>query len=1002
MNGAKCKEYELICDEIGKASESNQLVVFVGAGMSNNFGFPTWNGLVGKMYEELTGKEFKKGKSFSSDELLRIPQALRSSNKVSYERILKECFGAHRVRSSENAILDEIIKLKPKHIITTNFDILIEKFLRDKEEALYKKHSAKEGYAKLVKSQVPYHYMTVVRDADMVSANANHLLLKIHGDVQHMDSLILCEDDYLEYSESHILMENFIKSLLINHTFLFVGYGVGDSNLKLIMKWVDNIVSRQKGNARRKKHILLYTEDKAMDGLQRIYFEQKQIQILEFCMLPLNHRKKEVVEFSDKRGKNLLSILRAVASDLERTSISDKSLEEIFTFFEKRKYIHTWEIAAWTDGERYGIRKLDAELLLWKGLASTDIINEVIKRSKKRGKDPLSVQARLFLEKLNIEGYRYPRKDNTYGIISASKQDFIADACLTNNYTELYKYIKENGEYSYSEKACWAMYIDNRKDAEKWLKKQWDSKDKMDLFEYLRFAHNLQQNFELEKEYGISFELLWTSVPEEEKKRQVLIEEYTTDFTDLYYEFGRVADKLRLRYSLKNSTPLWPFEYEEFMVCRTAILDFVAALVLNGFYITGLWACTTSHGNITNLLNSYADVILFLLSPECRRKQEWFKLLPWDIYVLINMVDRQELKNLLEKYNLSKLDVDSNIREILWKNCDNLLDFCEKRISRKRVEGHLCARRAESCMMLMNLVNWEKEEAEPLIRKIFAYLTKLMPLNKDVRSFYVSAHIFYSFLEEQYRRENKKSISVFAEELFKKLIRRFLKEDHLNRYSDVLEYNADSYRDTGSVVRFIDKENNQISVKLIEQFWKCYQTYYSGTVSWLLIDIFPFAKGRIQQEITLLANRKIKSMEITLLRAFLERDILSYSDEVEQVLLDKCQRFAGLSDKQRGESGSQYSPLTHILRLWQNEKIPQIDIFREYKWVDPWFSFVCFPEEFDYEEFDVERWCTWLDEAVYRGTAFNKSREVLKNKFREALETGAAEEVRRIYYKYLE
>lgn len=65
------------------------------------------------------------------------------------------------------------MKLKPKHIITTNFDTLTE-------------------------------------DGDMVSADANHLLLKIHGDVQNMDSLVLC------------------KTIIWNV-------------LKLIMKWVVNI-----------------------------------------------------------------------------------------------------------------------------------------------------------------------------------------------------------------------------------------------------------------------------------------------------------------------------------------------------------------------------------------------------------------------------------------------------------------------------------------------------------------------------------------------------------------------------------------------------------------------------------------------------------------------------------------------------------------------------------------------------------------------------------------
>ena len=45
----KNEAYESAYEQIRKASQSNQLVVFIGAGMSNNFGFPTWNGLVRSM-----------------------------------------------------------------------------------------------------------------------------------------------------------------------------------------------------------------------------------------------------------------------------------------------------------------------------------------------------------------------------------------------------------------------------------------------------------------------------------------------------------------------------------------------------------------------------------------------------------------------------------------------------------------------------------------------------------------------------------------------------------------------------------------------------------------------------------------------------------------------------------------------------------------------------------------------------------------------------------------
>ena len=59
-------------------------------------------------------------------------------------------------------------------------------------------------------------------------------------------------------------------------------------------------------------------------------------------------------------------------------------------------------------------------------------------------------------------------------------------------------------------------------------------------------------------------------------------------------------------------------------------------------------------------------------------------------------------------------------------------------------------------------------------------------------------------------------------------------------------------------------------------------------------------------------------------------------------------------------------------------------------------------EEFDYGKFNVEGWCTWLSVERYRGKAFQKNRKLLRDKFRQAMDAGAGEDVRRIYYKYLE
>ena len=61
----------------------------------------------------------------------------------------------------------------------------------------------------------------------------------MHGDINDIKNVVLKEDDYLNYSKSHELIEMFIKSLLFDKTFLFVGYSLNDNNLKLIMSYIN-------------------------------------------------------------------------------------------------------------------------------------------------------------------------------------------------------------------------------------------------------------------------------------------------------------------------------------------------------------------------------------------------------------------------------------------------------------------------------------------------------------------------------------------------------------------------------------------------------------------------------------------------------------------------------------------------------------------------------------------------------------------------------------------
>ncbi len=996
-------QYETIKNQIREVSESNQLVVFIGAGMSNNFGFPTWNSLVKQMYQQLTGKLTSAQKVFSSDELMRIPQLLRNQNETVYRKILKDYFGAQRVTGADNVMLDEIMKLKPKHIITTNFDTLIESYLWDKEDALQKEHCIQEGYNKLVHHQISYHYMPVINDSDMILADANHLLLKIHGDVQNMDSLVLCEDDYLGYSDSHILMENFIKSLLINHTFLFIGYGVGDSNLKLIMKWVDTIVASKKklDEEKRKKHILLYADSRPMDFLQREYFERKQIQVLEFKDLPLFYRKPDVIEFTDPRGKNLLRMLRAVTAEKEKESISDDVVSKMITHFVNRKCIHVWEISAYIGVDRYVLRKAGTELCLMNGTTGCKTLEGVIRAAGRKSGDELTNAARSFLGRLSADHYCYDRNSKTKSF--PIMYDFaLEDACVVSGYADIHTHVTGSKGFSYAEKAYWALYTDNGKEAEKWLKKQWNSKKKLDLYGQLQFVYSAQQFDPVEEKYPVNFRRLWDSIPEKEKEKMPILQEYMLGCVNLYSKFGSISDKLRLRYGKAYSYGSYYYDSMDFEVCRTNIIDFVRNMILNGFYITGLWDHTISYGNVGVLMHAYADMILFLISPVCRQKPEWFQLCGWDIYILLNFIDKKTLEELLEKNRIEKIQLSDDASDILWKNCINLLTFSRIRIQRKTAEGHLSVRRLENCLKLMGLADWKGEQIHPIIKGIFKYLEKLVELERKERTFQISSGVLFQFLKKQYDKGHDGIISSYAESLFMKRLREFVREDHLNGYSRVLTNNVEEYSEIAYLTELIDIKVNKLSTKLIEQVWNCYEKWYCDPTSYFLEDIYLFASTKVKKEIAALANRKINTMNIEKLRSFMEKDIIVYSPETEKVLLDRCEQFSRLSKQQRGESGSSQNTLTHILRLWQNGKIPDIEIFRKYKELDPWFSFVCFPKEFDYEQFQVEKWCTWFEAERYRQEAFKRNRELLKGKFERALEDGAGETVRRIYYKYIE
>lgn len=120
-------------------AEQNKLVVFVGAGVSCNVkGMPDWKTLIGNMakvidYSRCTSCVHKDDfceatcrfkNDYSTDELLKIPQYVFNKDKALYNKIVEENISRHDI--CDAPLSSAIFDINPVHIITTNYDNLLE------------------------------------------------------------------------------------------------------------------------------------------------------------------------------------------------------------------------------------------------------------------------------------------------------------------------------------------------------------------------------------------------------------------------------------------------------------------------------------------------------------------------------------------------------------------------------------------------------------------------------------------------------------------------------------------------------------------------------------------------------------------------------------------------------------------------------------------------------------------------------------------------------------
>lgn len=278
--------------EIAEASRNNKLVFFIGAGFSKLSEteltkIPSWGELIDELKEDL-------GHPAENDYLKIAQLYYLKHGQHAYINKVKESI----VDLDPSAFHESLFSLKPKYVITTNWDDLIEKTTK------------KIGLA----------YDVISSDEDLAQSQLDKKIIKMHGDFkQH--NFVFKEDDYLQYSQNFPLIENYIKGIFSTCTVVFLGYSYSDYNLKQIVSWITNI-----SKSTPKKYLL----QRKFDEAQSLYLKNHGVSLLTSFEKINNYDDLYDVFFNNLTiAKDPDLILSEIMSSVERKTEIINSDEEI-------------------------------------------------------------------------------------------------------------------------------------------------------------------------------------------------------------------------------------------------------------------------------------------------------------------------------------------------------------------------------------------------------------------------------------------------------------------------------------------------------------------------------------------------------------------------------------------------------------------------------------------------------------------------------------------------
>jgi hypothetical protein len=210
--------------ELVNAVARRRAIIFIGAGVSMNsvdsggHHPPSWKAFLTEAIGACDGVKREMNFHLRNSDLLTCCQLIkyRMGNNAWLNFIESKFFEpAFKAAKIHEVLFD----LDASIVVTPNFDTVYDRYALTKEAQLKIK---------------TYDSDDIVRA--MRGNEKQRLILKIHGSIETPDKLIFTREDYAAARQKYGSFYRALDALIITHTFIFVGCGMNDPDLSLLLE----------------------------------------------------------------------------------------------------------------------------------------------------------------------------------------------------------------------------------------------------------------------------------------------------------------------------------------------------------------------------------------------------------------------------------------------------------------------------------------------------------------------------------------------------------------------------------------------------------------------------------------------------------------------------------------------------------------------------------------------------------------------------------------------